>query len=88
MDLPCARRSRMNVSITTPLSTATPDKAMNPTAALIENGRSRNQRLITPPVSASGTPLKTIRESLAEPKAAYSSEKMSSKASGTTMARR
>ena len=40
--------------MTTPLSTATPATAMNPTAAGIENGRPRRLSASTPPTSASG----------------------------------
>ena len=54
----------MNVTITRPLSTATPESAMKPTAAEIENGMSRSQSATTPPVSASGTPVKTSSASV------------------------
>ena len=50
----------MNVTITSPFSTATPESAMKPTAAEIENGMSRSHSATMPPVSASGTPVKTI----------------------------
>ena len=45
--------------ITRPFSTATPDSAMKPTPAEIENGMPRSHSATMPPVSASGTPLKT-----------------------------
>ena len=40
-------------------STATPDRAMKPTAAEIENGMSRSHRAKMPPTQANGTPVKT-----------------------------
>ena len=40
-------------------STATPERAMKPMAAEIENGMSRSQRANTPPTQPKGTPLKT-----------------------------
>ncbi len=46
----------MKVTITSPFSTATPESAMKPTAAEIENGMPRSQSATMPPVSASGTP--------------------------------
>jgi hypothetical protein len=78
----------MNESITTPFSTATPDSAMKPTPAVIENGRPRAARATIPPVSANGTPLNTSRASRTDPKAANSSRKTSRSASGTTIASR
>ena len=44
-----------NITSTTPLSTATPNRAMKPTPAEIENGRPRSQRARMPPVAAIGT---------------------------------
>jgi hypothetical protein len=55
----------MKEIITRPFSTATPDKAMKPTAAEIDSGRPRSHRASTPPVSANGMPEKTSRPSLA-----------------------
>ena len=74
--------------MTRPLSTATPDKAMKPTPAEIDNGIPRKASAMTPPVSASGTPLNTIAASLAEPKAMKSNAKMRASVTGTTTARR
>ena len=74
----------MKVSITNPFSTATPDSAMKPTAAEIENGMSRSQSTSTPPVIASGTPLNTSKASRTLPNVANSSAKISSSANGTT----
>ena len=65
----------MKLSITRPLSTATPDKAMKPTAAETENGMPRSHSAATPPVSASGTALKTSRASRAEPSALNKQQK-------------
>ncbi len=53
----------MNDTITMPFSTATPDSAMKPTPAEIDNGMSRSHSASTPPVSASGTPLNISSES-------------------------
>ena len=49
----------MNVTSTRPFKTATPESAMKPTAAEIENGIPRSQSAATPPINASGTPVKT-----------------------------
>ena len=48
-------RSRIWVTRTTPLSTATPKSAMKPTPAEIENGSPRTTSAKTPPVAANGT---------------------------------
>ena len=78
----------MKAIMTTPLSTATPDRAMKPTPAEMDSGIPRNASASTPPVNASGTPLNTITASLAEPKAMNSSPKIITSVTGTTMARR
>ena len=78
----------MKVSITSPLSTATPDNAMKPTAAETENGMPRSQSATMPPDSASGTALKTSSASRAEPSAANRIRKIITKQAGTTMVRR
>ena len=44
-------------------STATPDRAMKPTPAEIENGMSRSHRAKMPPTQANGTPVNTRRAS-------------------------
>ena len=49
----------MEVAITSPLRTATPERAMKPTAAGTENGMSRSHSASNPPESASGTPVNT-----------------------------
>ena len=51
----------MNEIITIPLSTATPDKAIKPTTAIIDRGMPRNHSDRIPPVSASRTPVKTSK---------------------------
>ena len=56
--------------MTSPLRTATPDRAMNPTAAETEKGIPRSHNNSTPPLSASGTAEKTIAARLADPSAA------------------
>src|SRR5690606_17092254 len=59
---PCSRhRSRMKATITRPLRTATPESAIKPTPAEIDSGMPRSHRDNTPPVSASGTPVKIIK---------------------------
>ena len=78
----------MKVSITSPLSTATPDSAMKPTAAETENGMPRSQSATMPPDSASGTALNTSSASRAEPSAANRIRKIITKQAGTTIVRR
>ncbi len=53
---PSSRSLFMNVIITSPFRTATPESAMNPTAAEIEKGISLSHRPANPPVKARGTP--------------------------------
>ena len=78
----------MKAIMTRPLSTATPDSAMKPTPAVIDNGMPRSASAATPPVRASGTPLNTITASLAEPKAMNNRPKMRTRVTGTTTASR
>ncbi len=85
---PSLRSLSMNAIITRPLSTATPESAIKPTPAEIEKGIPRNASAATPPVSARGTPLKTINASRMEPKAMKSSPKMTASVTGTTTASR
>ena len=54
----------MNVSMTKPFNTATPDKAINPTPADIESGISLSHKATNPPDKAKGTPLNTSKLSL------------------------
>ena len=61
---------------------------MKPTPALIESGMPRSSSAATPPVKASGTPLKTSSASAAEPRLMNSSSSTSSSATGTTMVSR
>ena len=76
----------MNDTITSPFSTATPDSAMKPTPAEIDNGMSRSHSASTPPVSASGTPLKTSSAVLHRAERENSrSPKISASAIGTTI---
>jgi hypothetical protein len=56
---PSRRSWLMQLTITSPFSTATPERAMKPTRAVIENGMSRSHNARMPPVRPSGTPLKT-----------------------------
>ncbi len=78
----------MNDTSTMPFSTATPDSAMKPTPAEIDSGMSRSHSASTPPVSASGTPLKINRESVSERNARVSSTKIKSSVTGTTSRKR
>ena len=73
---------RICVSITRPFSTATPDSAMKPTAAEIENGMPRSHSAAMPPVSASGTALKTSSASRGEPKRAEQQQEDQQEAAG------
>ena len=70
--------------MTIPFNTATPDNAMNPTAAEIDNGIPRIHKEKTPPVKAKGIPVNTKKEFLMEPKAANSSKKISKREAGMT----
>ena len=74
--------------MTTPVSTATPERVMKPIPAEMDNGISRNQSAAMPPVSASGTPLNTSAASLAEPKVSSNRPKISTMVSGTSNCRR
>jgi hypothetical protein len=85
---PSSRSVRMYEIITNPLSTATPESAMNPTAADIDIGMSRSHKARMPPVNAKGMPVNTSRPSLALPNMANSSTNTSSRETGTTICRR
>jgi len=78
----------MNDSMTIPLSTATPDNAMKPTAVDMDKGRPRSVSAAIPPVSTSGTPVNTIAASLAELNVMNNKPKMISSVSGTTTLKR
>ena len=78
----------MKAIMTKPFNTATPDRAMKPTPAEMDNGIPRSASAMTPPVSASGTPLNTIAASFADPKAMNSRANMRAKVTGTTTERR
>lgn len=68
---PSCRSLPMKVTITSPLSAATPERAMNPTPAKMESGVSCSRRLSTPPVKVNGTLVKTSQPSLRLPKVLY-----------------
>ena len=78
----------MKEIITRPLSTATPDRAMKPTAAEIDSGIPRSHRASTPPVRAKGMPVNTSRPSLTLLNMAKSKVNTSSSATGTTTCKR
>ena len=82
--MPSCRSWLTNVTMTTPFSTATPDRAMKPIAAEIENGMSRNHRPTMPPDSPSGTPLNTSSAYFTLRNIENSSTKIRKNASGTT----
>jgi len=65
-----------------------PDSAMKPTPAEIDSGMPRSHSASTPPVSASGTPLKITKASRSEPKASHSMARISASVAGTTTASR
>ena len=71
-----------------PLSTAMPESAMKPTAALMVKGIPRAHSAKMPPVTASGTHTKISAACRTEPKLRNSSTKMKASASGTTIIRR
>ena len=77
-------RFGMNEIITSPLSTATPDKAMKPTAAEMDNGMPRAHSASTPPVSAKGMPVNTSSPSFRLPNIANNSTNTRNSAPGTT----
>ena len=56
----CFLKSLKWLIIRIPFSTATPNKAMNPTPAEILNGSPRNQSARMPPISDNGTVENTI----------------------------
>lgn len=76
--------SLMVVTITKPLRTAIPESAIKPTAADIENGISRIQRLKIPPVNANGTAVKINKAPCTELIAAKRRTKIIKKQPGTT----
>ena len=78
----------MNAIITSPLSTATPDKAIKPTPAEIDSGISRSHSATTPPVRAKGIPVNTNKPSLRLLNIKNSKVMISSKATGTTICKR
>ena len=59
----------MALIMTRPFSTATPDSAMKPTAAVMEKGMPRSRSANTPPASAIGTALNTIAAGMKPPSA-------------------
>ncbi len=85
---PCSRKVLIQEIMTRPLSTATPDSAMKPTAAEMDSGMSRSHSARMPPVSANGMPVKTTSPSRTLPNMANSSTKTMSSATGTTICRR
>lgn len=88
VETPASHSWRMKLTMTRPFRTATPERAMKPTPAEIDNGMSRSHRASTPPVRARGMPEKMIAASRADPSAKNSRPAMMSSVTGTTTARR
>ena len=86
--IPCSRNWLIRVTITRPLRTATPARAMNPTAAVMEKDMPRNQSETIPPVKAEGTPVNTTNAYFTELKALNRSKKIKKRQTGTTTVRR
>ena len=81
---PCFRKLLMKLIITRPLSTATPESAMKPTAAEMESGISLSHSAAMPPVSASGTPEKTSKASFTLPNVMKSNNRIRNSVIGIT----
>src|ERR671934_2563975 len=75
---PRSRSWRMNVTSTMLFSTDTPDTAMNPTAAEIENGIPRSHNATTPPTLPNGTAVNTSSTSATPLYVTYNREKNTS----------
>lgn len=82
--VPSSLNLLMKEIITTPFSTATPERAMNPMAAETDNGIPRTHKEKNPPVNASGTPVKTRIAFFTVPNAANNKRNINNKAMGTT----
>src|SRR6266704_3108697 len=74
--------------MTTPVSAATPASAMNPTTTATERLKPSHHISQIPPTSANGSESMTIIVSANERKLRYSSRKMISSVTGTTIFRR
>src|SRR5690625_3974594 len=81
---PALRRSRIACISTKPLSVATPDTAIKPTAADTEKGIPRISKASAPPTKARGTQANTRPASLMLPRARNSSTPINAKTNGTT----
>lgn len=84
----CCRNFVINEIMTKPFNTATPDNAMKPTPAEMDNGIPRIHNAKTPPVNASGIPVKTNRASLKFLKVENNSRNTIIKVRGTTNSNR
>jgi len=71
--------------MTKPLRTAMPERAINPTSAEIDRGKSFIQSARIHPVKASGTPVNIIKASLIEPKVITNKVKIINNVAGTTI---
>ena len=88
MGLPSSTSRLMYATITTPLSTATPNRAMNPIAAERFRFSPRSHSAAMPPTAAKGTFSRISRACFTELKLENSRMKMIRIASGTTRPRR
>ena len=71
---------------TIPLSTATPNKAINPTPAEMLKGISLIKRAQTPPIADKGIAVKIKKLCLTDPNVKYNKTRIRSNAIGTTIA--
>jgi hypothetical protein len=78
----------MKEIITIPFNTATPDKAIKPTAAEMDKGIPRIQSKRNPPVRARGIPVKTSKEFFVDPNALNRRKKINVRVTGTIIQRR
>ena len=85
---PSFRSLSMKEIITIPFNTATPDKAIKPTAAEMDKGIPRIQSKRNPPVRARGIPVKTSKEFFVDPNALNRRKKINVRATGTIIQRR
>ena len=86
--IPSSRSLLMKEIITTPFNTATPERAMNPTAADMDSGIPLIHSETMPPVHANGTPVNMISACWVDPNAANSIIKIKKSVTGTTTHKR
>ena len=79
------KRRLMDVTITTPFSTATPNSAMKPIELGTDKYCPDSQSVIMPPIKARGMLIMIRAAWPNEPKAKYSNRKISARDVGTTI---